>query len=162
MGEYNRYYQHFLNQTGRGGFTIPEIGEIYHYKTALRRGEGRLFNSRIQHRRGLGFGTYLSALYQRAKPLLKVLGTKAVNIVSNIAKDTLSGKNLKDAAVQNIIKALPPGISSIAFPPKTESETGSAVAPFDIIKKRSVRRKLTRKRKIGRGLEEQYPGLQFL
>jgi hypothetical protein len=161
MDGYNRYYQHFLNQSGRGEFTIPELGEIYHYKTALRRGNGHLFNSRIRYRRGLGFGTILSSLYQRAKPLLRVLGTKAVNVISNIAKDTLSGKNFKDATIKNISQALPPGIAAFIPPNLGEREPViTSVSPSDLIKTQRLRR-LQRKRK-GRGLEEQYPGLQFL
>jgi hypothetical protein len=141
MSEYNRYYHHFLNQRGRGQLTIPEIGEIYHYKTALRRGEGHLFNARIRDRNGLGFSPVLSSILQRGKPLFQVLGTKAVNVISNIAKDTISGKKFKDAVIKNIHKALPPGVAQFIPPNLGDSSVvNSPVSPNDIIKTQSVKR----------------------
>jgi hypothetical protein len=165
MSEHNRYYQHFLQQAGRGEFTVPDIGEIYHYKSPLRKGSGYLINSRIQQRRGLGVGTYLSSLYQRAKPLLRVLGAKAVNLVSNIAKDTLSGEDFKVAAEKNLRKSLPPGIAAFALPAEKKEtvKRKSSVSPADLINTQRVERpQRIKRRKVGRGLKEQYPGLQFL
>jgi len=176
MTETNPYYRHFLAQSGAGGVDIPDLGEIYRYKSALRKGYGHLFHTRIRQRKGLGFGTFLSSLYQRAKPLLKVLGAQAVNVISGIAKDTISGQNIKDATIRNIAKALPPGLIPV-IKPNTVPDTATNISPegpeavvSDLpppppSKKRRKKTVLAVKQGVkrsGRGLTEIYPGLEYL
>lgn len=102
---HNRYYLYFKESQGGGASSekyVPDLGFVYSYNTNLRRGRGQLF----LRRRGLGFSSFFSSLFQRAAPFLRNIGTKAVDVVSNIAKDTLQGENLKDSAVKNITKAV--------------------------------------------------------
>lgn len=171
MAEYNRYYRHFLESMGGGEFEVPELGEIYHYRSPLRGGGGHLFHAHIRQRKGLGFGTYLSSFYQRAKPLLKVLGSQAVNVISGIARDAISGQNIQDATIRNIAKALPPGALPLTLP--TSSREGPPALtvlpntpPQNPSRKRSNRtvppaRFKTSKRRGGK-LAALYPGLEYL
>jgi hypothetical protein len=105
---HNRYYLYFKESSGEGLDTnageryIPSLGQIYSYNPGLQRGRGQLF----LRRRGLGFASFFSSLIQRATPLLRNIGSRAVDVVSNIAKDTLQGQNLKEAAIKNISKAV--------------------------------------------------------
>lgn len=167
MAEYNRYYRHFLTQIGGGEVEVPELGEIYRYNSPLRKGGGHLFHARIRQRKGLGFGSLIASLYQRAKPLLKVLGTQAVNVISGIAKDTISGQNIKDATVRNIAKALPPGLVPVTTSDSTTNQ--NATPPLDSTlpsRKRSKQRTELKvkqqRRRRGQGLSEIYPGLEYL
>jgi hypothetical protein len=160
MAEFNRYYQHFLQQMDGGNIIVPNLGEIYRYKGALRGGGGHLLYARIRVQRGNGVGSYLTAVYHRAKPLLKVLGVKAVKVLSNIAKDTINGVDLKTAVVKNVVKVIPPKLAAF-LPRKRRLVEKSPISPSDVIKSKKVRR-LEPKQLTGRGLSVRYPGLQFL
>ena len=100
--KHNRYYVHFRNSLGYGLQAEPDFGQFYSYKSGLQRGRGQLF----LRRRGLGFASFFTSLFQKASPLLKSFGSKAVDVVSNIAKDALQGENIKDSAAKNITQAI--------------------------------------------------------
>lgn len=101
----NTYYLHFKNSLGFGleapGFP-PNFEDVYRYRLGLQRGRGQL----LMRRRGLGFASFFSGLFQRAIPVLQSFGSKAIDVVSNIAKDGIHGENLVESAVKNISKAV--------------------------------------------------------
>jgi hypothetical protein len=100
---HNRYYLYF--KESRGGISEryePDLGYVYSYNTNPQRGRGHL----ATRRRGLGLYSFFAPYLQRATPFLRNLGSKAVDLVSNIAKDTLKGESLRDSAVKNISKAV--------------------------------------------------------
>lgn len=163
----NKYYRFFLSQVNKrqagGGVAIPELGEIYHFRNGLRRGNGHLVLGHVRRRRGLGIGSFLLSLFQRAKPILKTIGTKAIDVASDIAKDALSGKDIRSSAISNISEALPSSIRNLTQNTPTGSEN-------NINKPKSVsfavsaakRRKLRPSKQYGRGFKTEYPGLAYL
>ena len=132
---------------------------------------------RISRQRGLGMGSFLMSVLKRAKQLLKVLGSKAVEVAGNIAQDTISGKSFKEAAVENIKSAIPENVKSI-IPEKlvpsffTPESTPTILKPnsdFSQTQTQTQRKKKRRGRgfdiseiKRKRDLHEIYPGLQLL
>lgn len=129
---HSRYYKNFLLSLGRGLDPTIEsnLGSIYRYKGGLYKHKSHFISSR--RRRGLGFGSFFSSLFQRAAPLLRTLGTKTIDLVSNIAKDSLAGEPIKNSSIKHIQKALPEAFSGLITRPSniTKSE------PFTVVKKR--------------------------
>lgn len=164
----NKYYLFFMNQAGKrldgDGIAVPDLGEIYHFRNGLRRGNGHLVFGRIRRRRGLGIGSFLLNLFNRAKPVLRAIGTKAVDVASSIAKDALSGEDIKTSAISNITAALPPTLKRFAGINTEETSSPPKRVSFGADKQRKKRKTRI---KTGRGLESNsissvYPGLQFL
>jgi hypothetical protein len=140
---HNRYYQYFIHASGEGLDSdekfVPNLGQIYSYNPSLLRGRGQLAGAH----RGRGF---FGDLWRSATPYLKNLGSRAVDLVSNIAKDTLHGTSIKEAAIKNIAKtvsditssntspnveveeATPPPQSSRLKPKKRKSLIASSIA----------------------------------
>ena len=102
-----------------------------------------------------------------------MLGAQAVNVISGIAKDTISGQNIKDATIRNIAKALPPGLIPV-IKPNTVPDTATNISPegpeavvSDLPPPSKKRRKKTvlavkGRQRSRRGLAEIYPGLEYL
>jgi hypothetical protein len=101
----NRYYEYFKEAVGKGdGQYYANIGEIYRMRPGIQRGYGQfVVGSRLQgrYKRGMGIGSAIMSLFKRAVPLLKVLGSRAVDLASNIAKDTIQGNNVKESAIKH-------------------------------------------------------------
>ena len=101
----NKYYEYFRDALGRGeGRYHTNFGEIYRMRPGLQRGYGKFVIGRGMHRHryGMGFGSVIMSLFKRAVPLLKVLGSKAVEVASNVAKDAIHGNNVKDSAIRHL------------------------------------------------------------
>lgn len=96
----NPYYGYFKEVVGRGsGEYYTGIGQIYKSRRGIQRGYGNFVGGfPYGARRGLGLGSTLWSLFRMATPISKVLGSKAVDVVSNIAKDGIEGSNVKEAA----------------------------------------------------------------
>jgi hypothetical protein len=111
--KFNRYYTYFHREiTGHGldDDYEPNIGSVYNYRIGLeRRGRGQYY---ARHR-GFGLGSFFSSLFHRATPFLRNLGTHAVSIVSNIAKDAVQGENIKESAIKHITKAVAPVVDNL-------------------------------------------------
>ena len=118
---HNRYYQYFIHASGEGLDSderfVPNLGQIYSYNPSLLRGRGQLAGAH----QGRGF---FGILWRSATPYLKNLGSRAVDLVSNIAKDTLQGTNIKEAALNNLAKTVS-DITSSNTSPKIQEETAS-------------------------------------
>lgn len=130
----SRYYKHFLLSLGRGLDSTTEesnLGSIYRYKGGLYRRKSQLVSTR--RRRGLGFGSFFASLFQRAAPLLRTLGSKTVDLVSNIAKDSLAGEPIQASAIKHIQKAVPAAFSGLITRPSLVEQRAE---PFTSIKKR--------------------------
>jgi len=114
--QYNRYYHYFRREISGRGFDddeddyVPNIGHVYNYRVGLERhGRGQFY---ARHR-GFGLGSFFSSLFQRATPFLRNLGSHAVDIVSNIAKDAVQGESIKEAAIKHITKAVTPVVNNL-------------------------------------------------
>jgi hypothetical protein len=164
--ERNKYYKHFLLTLGSGidSQVEPNIGSVYRYRGGLHKGRPHLVLGSIHRRRGLGFGSLLQSLFQRAAPLLRTLGTKTVDIVSNIAKDSLQGANIKDSAIKHIQQAVPEAFSGLINREEPVKEN------FTIINKRKRSAAATRKtvtsnklrKRSGSGINQLYPALHLI
>lgn len=98
----NKYYEHFKAVVGRGdGGYYANMGHVYKVRPGIQRGFGHYtVGARLSSRqRGTGFGSTIMSMFRMAVPILKALGSKAVNVVSNIAQDAIQGSNIKDSAV---------------------------------------------------------------
>jgi hypothetical protein len=166
--EQNRYYKHFLLTLGNGidSRIEPNIGSVYRYRGGLHRGRPHLAFGSIHRRRGLGFGSFFQALFQRAAPLLRNLGAKTVDLVSNIAKDSLQGENIKDSAIKHIQQAVPAAFSGLIT---RETPVAAAAEKFTILNRRkrpaSTKRpgvKSSKLRKTGSGINQLYPALELI
>jgi hypothetical protein len=104
MDDENPYYSFFKETIGRGsGKYYTGIGHVYTTRRGLQRGSGFFMpGAPMFNKRGMGFGNVMRALFRMATPILKVLGSKAVDVASNIAKDTIQGENIKDSAVRHV------------------------------------------------------------
>jgi hypothetical protein len=95
----NPYYEYFESMLGGGGGPSPNIGEIYE-GINFQRGFGSSEMWEAQNGSGLSSG--LAAIARFALPLLKnglkYLGNTAVSTAADIAKDAISGENVKKAA----------------------------------------------------------------
>lgn len=131
--KYNPYY-HYLKFMVGDGFNdntyIPGVGAVYSYRTSLKRGAGHRF---FRRHRGLGFASFFTSLFSRAAPLLRKIGTHAVDVFSNIAKDTIQGENIKSATTRNLKEAIP-ALSKIVNP--TIPSPSESVSITEIPKKR--------------------------
>ena len=139
--KYNRYYLYHKHVVGEGIANeqyIPDLGPVYTYRAGLRRGRGQYFI----RRRGLGLASFFSSLLQRATPLLRNIGSHAVDVVSNIAKDALQGENIKESAIKNIKKAVTPTINKI-LNPQTETEKTPTKRKQPIVSSAIKRKKVT-------------------
>lgn len=152
---HNRYYLYFKHSSGEGldygEKYVPSLGQIYSYNPGLQRGRGQLF----LRRRGLGFASFFSSLIQRATPLLRNIGSRAVDVVSNIAKDTLQGTNLKEAAIKNISKAVSDYTNSSSA---EEAPTSLPPQPQQSISKAKKRKTLIAS-SVAR--KKAYPNIQY-
>lgn len=174
---HNKYYTFFRNQAGHQllqgkGVAIPDLGEIYRFKGGLRTGRGQFMLGRARIRSGSGIASYLLSMLQRATPFLRTLGSKAIDVASNIAKDAIRGDSLKTAAISNIRANVPDSIVSHFLPPETTPEKFTIIP--NVPKKTSLKRKVTfapnslkrrgvpKRSLTGRGLREQYPGLRYI
>lgn len=181
----NRYYNFFRDSIGKGeGVYYKDIGHVYKSPGGLQRGFGKIYmRGRMFHsRRGLGFGSTLMSLFRLAKPMLKNLGSKAVNLAADVAKDVIHGDNVKQSALKHLsseaktfISKLPQPFSGLIAKPPTSntselSVSGESEVPtsnFDQ-RHRVTKRKYPRagvivsRAKKGRGITTKYPALQFL
>lgn len=100
----NKYYGHFKAVTGGGVYDgyYTNMGQVYKTRPGVQRGYGHhMVNPRLSSRqRGLGFGSTLMSMFRMAAPILRALGSKAVDVVSNVAKDAIQGSNIKESVVK--------------------------------------------------------------
>jgi len=159
----NLYYHHFLLSIGKGvdPEIDPNIGSIYRYKGGLYKGRPYYVIGNIQRRRGLGIGSFFQSLFQRAAPLLRSLGSKTVDVVSNIAKDAIQGENIKTSAIKNIKEAIPAAFSGIInrdnteYTPQLESRKRKVISS-------SIKKNKKRKTKGSGGFNQLYPALKLM
>lgn len=118
---------------------IPNIGSVYTYRSNLKKGAGHRF---FRRQRGLGLASFFTSLFSRAAPLLRNIGSHAVDVVSHIAKDAIKGENVKASAIRNIKEAIPAALSSISNPSLTKSANIesplSDELPREVKKRKSV------------------------
>lgn len=115
--KYNQFYHFHKHMTGAGineEKYVPNIGNVYTYRSNLKRGAGHRF---FRRQRGLGLASFFTSLISRAAPILRTIGSHAVDVVSHIAKDAIKGENIKSSAIRNIKEAIPSALSSITNPP---------------------------------------------
>jgi hypothetical protein len=157
----NKYYGHFKAVIGRGeGNYYANIGHVYKKRPGIQRGYGRtLIGHKLSSRqRGLGFGSTLMSMFRMAAPILKVLGSKAVDVVSNVAKDAIRGENVKDSVIKHaknqasdIINQAPAAFTGLVSraseslkDPTSPTVTGAAVASTDRVVSSVKKQKLSR------------------
>jgi predicted house-cleaning noncanonical NTP pyrophosphatase (MazG superfamily) len=160
----NPYYEHFANIIGRGADNDnddndddDDIGSTYR-GVLYQRGFGGRFTDDYDEIYGLGWGTTLKNLFNFAKPLFKqgakYLGRKAVDTAANIANDAISGENIKESVKRRITDT---GEEIFAKAPEVITQ---------LVNKRQASKIKTNKgrkrRKIGRGILQEYPGLKKL
>jgi hypothetical protein len=100
----NRYFGHFKAVLGKGeGTYYANMGHVYKKRPGIQRGYGHYMmgHKLTSRQRGLGFGSTLMSMFRMAAPILKVLGAKAVDVVSNVAKDAIQGQNVKDSVIKH-------------------------------------------------------------
>lgn len=163
----NYYDQMKEGITGEGA-DMDSIGSVYR-SVLHQRGYGLNGRFRYNTRYGLGFADVMGGIFRMMQPLFKsglqFLGNQAVNSAANIAKDVISGTNLKEAAKSELSSAAgevfakaPDAISKVikqvGKKRKPVSSIGSVVQrPSD--KKRS---KISAPKVYG-GLLKKYPAL---
>jgi hypothetical protein len=166
--ETNKFFQFFEwqqqqeLQQGSGmkqeNIFIPELGEIYRYRRGLQTGAGHFnFGFQARQKQGFGFRDYFTNIFQRATPFLRTLGTKVVDIVSDIARDSLKGENVKEAAIKNITKALPEAITGLLTKQGTANPSDTT-API----KRKLQRNTGYKNKKFKKSFSKFPALEHL
>lgn len=168
----NPFYDSFKQLTGAGGFvdSDPDIGKVYQ-SVLYQRGFGfnNLDDFRMTH--GLGFADGLMNMFKTALPYLKTglqyLGKQAVNTAAGIAKDTLMGDNIRDAAKKHATQAAgeifaeAPNIilDSVMNKRGTKRKAGSSTKALN--QRTSVLRSKKAKRgKRGFGILKTYPALE--
>jgi hypothetical protein len=100
----NKYYGHFKAVMGKGdGSYYANMGHVYKTRPGVQRGYGSyIVNPRLSSRqRGLGFGSTMMSLFKMAAPILRSLGSKAVNVAANVAQDAIQGSNIKDSVIRH-------------------------------------------------------------
>jgi hypothetical protein len=97
---HNPYYEFFKDSVGKGDkLYYSGLGDIYSTVPDMQSGYGLLTrasllnNSRVQL--GNGIGSWISRLFQFAKPLLKRGAKEVLNFGTNLASDVLEGSNPK-------------------------------------------------------------------
>lgn len=103
----NPYFHYFKTVVGRGnGEYYTGIGNIYKSRRGIQRGYG-IFLPGVPHgaRRGLGLGSVFKSLFRVATPILRnigtALGSTAVDVLSNTAKDALQGSILTQSFLKH-------------------------------------------------------------
>jgi hypothetical protein len=164
--KYNQFYHFHKHMVGsginEGGKYVPHIGNVYTYRSNLKKGAGHRF---FRRQRGLGLASFFTSLISRAAPVLRNIGSHAVDVVSNIAKDAIKGENIKTAAIRNIKEAIPAALSSITKPTLTNANELSpppTPPPSRELKRKSVISSPIIKRKIPRRPKTTYPALRRL
>lgn len=183
MGEENPYYGYFKETVGRGnGKYYTGIGHVYTARRGIQRGTGFFVpGASMYSQRGMGFGSVFSSLFRMASPILKVLGLKAVDVVSNIAKDTIDGQNVKESVIKHVsnegkqlLGKVPTTIKNILNKTGlTEEQTNSQApeaevsTPFEIVHQKQPSKRRGKvvhskiKSKVRRG-SGKYPALKFM
>lgn len=159
----NPFYEYFstaakwqaqqVKQSGSGDSSeyvyVPHYGHVYKYNPGLRHGSGVLIPSvglyPYGNLHGLGVKNFFRNLFHRARPILRSVGNKVVDITANIVKDTIEGKDLKTAAVKNVVQALPTVLQNTLHQSSLEDETDNSFVPTKVTsiepKKKSTKRK---------------------
>jgi hypothetical protein len=162
----NPFSEHFDVMIG-GGYTADEndyIGNTYR-EALYQRGYG--FRGDIidyDEMYGLGWSDTLRSIFNFAKPLLKrgaeFLGKKAVDTVSNIAHDAISGENIKESAKRHITDTkdeifakAPEAVANLLN--KSNSRKRGMVSQKQTSGTSTRRQK--KRRTFGRGILETYP-----
>ena len=188
--ENNPYYGYFKEVVGRGsGQYYPGIGQVYRARRGIQRGYGHFFaGTPYRTRRGLGIGSALMSLFRMASPILRVLGSKAVDVAANIAKDSIQGDNFKSSAIKHtstgakqllgkvpeafsglMTKNIPPirnELSTDSEPAETGANSRIATRKNPAIRRRKrppTARNISFPTKIKRGRgSNNYPALQYM
>jgi hypothetical protein len=152
----NKYYGHFKAVMGRGdGSYYANMGHVYKTRPGVQRGYGSyIVSPKLSSRqRGLGFGSTLMSMFKMAAPILKALGSKAINVVSNVAQDAIQGSNIKDSAIKHArsevsdIIAQAPAVFSGLVTKASEAMTEPTSQPLTTSESTSARRGVKRKNK---------------
>lgn len=186
IGENNPYYGYFKEVTGRGSSEYyPGIGQVYKARRGVQRGYGYFVGGNpYRTRRGLGIGSALMSLFKMASPFLRVLGSKAVDVAANIAKDSIQGDNFKSSAIKHastgakqLLGKVPEAFSGLMTkniaPLSNEISIPPASGESRAIGKQTAQKQYTRRKrpnnsrnisfatKRGRG-SSTYPALQYM
>lgn len=179
MLETNPYYGYFRELSGRGnGEYYTGIGQIYKSRRGLQRGYGFFMpGTPVGSRRGLGIANIFKSLFKIATPILKNVGSRAVDLLSGTAKDVLQGSNVKESfmkhgrdAASKLIADAPGAFSGFitregpsddvsSYGDSEEEGVHTRVIPR---KRRKVISSRIRARNNNKRLKSQYPALQYL
>jgi hypothetical protein len=169
----NPYYDHFAAIIGEGDNNSKkkdddddkddDIGDTYRGVLYQRGFGNRFVYDDYDEIYGLGWGSTLKNLFNFAKPLFtqgaKYLGKKAVDTVANIASDAIAGENIKESAKRRITDT---GEEIYAKAPEAISRLVSKRSAPQPQTAKARSRSRYKKRKIGRGMLQEYPVLRNL
>ena len=167
----NPYYEHFKTFTGAGIHPSDQIGDVYRSVLYQRGyGYGNDFDYSAVH--GLGFMDGIMRLFRLAMPAVKsglqYLGKQAVTTAADVATDAILGRNVNKSAKERVSAAATNIVAKApAFLTEVNKSMGlkRSATSIDTAGSRSSRppakKPKKKKRKIGRGLLNTYPGLEY-
>jgi hypothetical protein len=104
----NPFYEEFKQLVVGGGSEGYELGDVYR-GVMYQRGYGLGYATDYDEIQGLGFADGLMRMFKFALPALKsglqYLGKQAVSTAANIAQDAISGRDVKEAAMDHVAQA---------------------------------------------------------
>lgn len=161
----NPYYEHFKSFTGAGFIPADQIGDVYRSVMYQRGyGIGNDFDYSSVH--GLGFVDGILRMFRMAMPAMKTglqyLGKQAVATAADVATDAIMGKNVKDSATEHFSTAAKDLIARApALLQQQNKRQGTKRRPVSRAEGSTAGARKAKKHRLGRGLAETYPGLQF-
>lgn len=155
---HNPYYEFFRDSVGKGDKLYHTgLGDIYSSIPDFQSGYGILTRASLLNinrvQLGNGIGSWISRLFQFAKPLLKRGAKEVLNLGTNIASDVLEGANPKASFkkhIKNKVQDLLPEHVAVEVNKRIGSGKRKVSRPRTSVKKR---------RKIKK---ESYPALGLI